>query len=386
MAADSEPGLLGPVSTVAPGLRVHSCILRCRAPQLHARLHAGGRAHLDEVPHSALQDLALFLYCERLPWDEVEAVEISRQVMVQRVNDLVAAAAKADVDPLARICTAWLALNGTHSGPGAATSADQEALALPGGSWELVRTGSILGQGLPGVVLADDIAKLVGSLDGVRLPCVSPDCVLVLGRGPPPGGQQELVLSDAARMPAHQAVLAARSGFFRAALMHGMSERSSGVVHLGVVEELGLWRPGESSSPVVAAFAALLLFLYSDRTDHVLATHAVDLLLLLQDDFLQMPEATALYCACEAALSDDLTIETAAYVARRAHSLRHSEVKVAALGSLARKLCCNQPPGTARQVVADFPRELLVDLVEGLVSSSAATAGCALRGQGKAAH
>ncbi|CAK9066576.1 BTB domain-containing protein, partial [Durusdinium trenchii] len=119
---------------------------------------------------------------------------------------------------------------------------------------------------------------------------------------------------------AHALLLCTRSGFFARALSAGFIEQERRVVHLGIVEELGLWRPGEDPSYVLGAFHALVRYFYTGRHE-VEARFALDLLALLEGDFLQLESTTeALSATCEAAALA-APLEEIGVVAARAHHL-----------------------------------------------------------------
>ncbi|CAE8590396.1 unnamed protein product, partial [Polarella glacialis] len=387
-----------PSGSADASARVHSCILRCRSPAFFHRLWGasaegspdvltgGSLCPASQVLHgtteTSLSDLVTFFYSGQLPWEAGDAAEVEdahsgqllREDLWARVQNLASAAQSAEVLPLLRLCRAWLEVSslvkGREGGSDILGAATFDA-------------GAILGQGMPGVILEDDVGSLLGELnqhDQSGHQALPSDLVrVVLGRcrageeGQGPG---------AAEVDAHRVILAARSGFFRALLgCSWSSEQSSGVVHLGFVEDLGLWRPGESCEPLAAAFAALLRFLYTCRTDHVKPTLAVDLLAILTGNFLQIADSAVLERACQDAIfSPDLSPGDAVQVASRSLALGFAEPCQAAMARLAAGLGCTAAAAdsprsaagiSARALASSLPRELLLDLVGQLATSLA---------------
>lgn len=62
-------------------------------------------------------------------------------------------------------------------------------------------------------------------------------------------------------------LLLTRSAFFARALSSNFLEQRQRTVHLGIVEDLGLWRPGEDASYVQGAFRALLRYFYTGHVE-----------------------------------------------------------------------------------------------------------------------
>mmetsp|Transcript_118905 Transcript_118905/g.236946 ORF Transcript_118905/g.236946 Transcript_118905/m.236946 type:complete len:550 (-) Transcript_118905:198-1847(-) len=356
---------------------VHRSILWCRAPRLYLRIVEQGHGTIQLCFSSAVtvRDFVRFLYCARLPWDDPctgNIIAATTDELLQRTATLADLADWAEVQPLARICRAWHHLHShndrLHRGEGAAV-----------GFWDNgIKQGSILGQGCAGAVLEEDVS---GLLDCCTEP---PDCILVLGTSC--GNIEDLnsngITSSVEagggnyppRVAAHSVILAARSGFFEAVLTSNMTEKRTGIVCLGIIEELGLWRPGDLDVHIVGAVHSLLRFLYSCRTDHVRAVHAIDLLVLLQGNFLQIPDCDVLCSACKAALDTDLTLEEAAIVASRANAVGHAQARKHALERIATLVCHGaEPHAVLRQAVAGFQQELLLDLVEGIALQAVAT-------------
>mmetsp|Transcript_26087 Transcript_26087/g.84283 ORF Transcript_26087/g.84283 Transcript_26087/m.84283 type:complete len:139 (-) Transcript_26087:24-440(-) len=87
-------------------LSVHACLLACRASALWQRF-GGRQVLLEDVSLESLHDFVAYLYCERLPWDQVSSPRL-----VQRIEALKRTALSLEVLPLARLCAAWLFMHG----------------------------------------------------------------------------------------------------------------------------------------------------------------------------------------------------------------------------------------------------------------------------------
>eukprot|EP00747_Dinoflagellata_sp_TGD_P218371 gnl/TRDRNA2_/TRDRNA2_90642_c0_seq1.p1 gnl/TRDRNA2_/TRDRNA2_90642_c0~~gnl/TRDRNA2_/TRDRNA2_90642_c0_seq1.p1 ORF type:complete len:589 (-),score=83.49 gnl/TRDRNA2_/TRDRNA2_90642_c0_seq1:34-1800(-) len=380
-AQEGDAARFGPLVELRGGqggcLNAHACVLWCRAPHLYQRA-AQGVLLLGDISPMALHDAVRFLYTQETPWDAPGAASnqaSSDKALQARVRDLLSAAASPDVlaiASLARMCTAWLEL---HDGNSSESASHVETVKVTK-PWSKVVVGTVLGHGDSCVVLEDDVAKLLKTtVEGIP----STDCIIVLG-------YEDGFLADdrgdideqmrPACVHAHRAVLAARSGFFRTALAQSaFREGRSGIVHLGLIEDLGLWRCGQSHRPAALAFDSLLRFLYSGRTEHVRAEHAIDLLTLLSGDFLQIPDASVLCAACRASLDCDLSLQATTAVLLRAHVLEDADARAQALHRLAARLSTgkegSQAGAAVRQAVQGLPQELLVDLVEAMSAACA---------------
>mmetsp|Transcript_93078 Transcript_93078/g.300853 ORF Transcript_93078/g.300853 Transcript_93078/m.300853 type:complete len:280 (+) Transcript_93078:782-1621(+) len=251
--------------------------------------------------------------------------------------------------------------------------------------------GAVFGRGTAGAILEDDLSALLSSFltSALEAPLVgtlpTPDCVVSLARENTCHCSAVTDMNSAAkvvetcecgvaRVPAHRLLLASRCGFFDASLRFGLGEQRSLVIHLGIVEDLGVWRPGEDPRPGMEAFRSLLRFLYTSQTEHVKAEHALDVLALLANDFLQLPDALLLQRACEEALTGEMGLDTAAAVASRAHQLEHPEAEALAVDSLAAVLMKSpQPAGAVRRAAAGLPRAAAAELMERLAAAACAS-------------
>ena len=94
------------VSLQGDGARqeVHACLLRCRCPSFYRRLQGDGV--LPTASAATLHDVVVYLYSGLLPWE----LEQKPQELLSRVKALILAAKLMEIEPLQRICTAWVNL------------------------------------------------------------------------------------------------------------------------------------------------------------------------------------------------------------------------------------------------------------------------------------
>ena len=342
----------GPLSKL-----VHRCILRCRCRKLFNTMRSQETWHLAGVTCAALEDLVAFLYTSRLPWDWDPGAE--SDCLQQRVLELCHAAAVAEIAALECCCSAWLVATEIRK----PSELKSKALAE---SWSSsnVAAGSVVGQGLPGAVLEDDVATLLE--EGNDPSSFKEDKVtLVLSRRSDD--------AQAPRVEAHRCILGACSGFFAAAMSSEFVERQ-GVVHLGFVEEQGLQGFGADLELARSAFRSLLRFLYTGRLD-VSAALAADLLALLRGNFLQLDsQHLGAACeACEAAALGAATLQDLAGVVRRAADLCLDDLAGAALERLKDGISQGDQ-ASVREAASKLSHTLLVELV-----SLMAEKGCSRR-------
>ncbi|CAL1174176.1 unnamed protein product [Cladocopium goreaui] len=227
---------------------LHSCLLRCRCSALHRRIGADAEVDIPGASARSLRDLAAYIYGALLPWEY--SARLEPKELLPRVLELMDAAKFMELDALQRICAAWCKL-----------AAKADALPLSCGAdpvrMDGLAQGMVVGSGLPGAVLEDDMARLLEELEDASY--MEDKVTVILARS----DHQE-----AASCSAHGLVLCARSAFFAAAMASAdgrFVERGRRRVQLGIVEDLGLWRPGEDSSYVSGAFRALLHHIYTGR-------------------------------------------------------------------------------------------------------------------------
>eukprot|EP00435_Cladocopium_sp_Y103_P020022 s541_g4.t2 len=233
---------------------LHSCLLRCRCPALHRRIGADAEVDIPGASARTLRDLAAYIYGALLPWEHSET-RLEPKELLPRVLELMDAAKFLELDALQRICAAWCKL--ASKAEALPTPCVADLLRMDG-----LAQGMVVGSGLPGAVLEDDLARLLEELEDASY--MEDKVTVILGRSDN---------EEAASCSAHGLVLCARSAFFATAFVASTDANTAGhfvecgrrSVQLGIVEELGLWRPGDDSTYVSGAFRALLYHIYTGR-------------------------------------------------------------------------------------------------------------------------
>eukprot|EP00438_Fugacium_kawagutii_P026744 Skav205690 [mRNA] locus=scaffold2655:165004:166218:- [translate_table: standard] len=328
----------------------HRCLLRCRCPALHRKIGEADAVDVPGVSARTLKDLAAYIYGTLLPWESEGHVEPKN--LLSRVLELQEAARFIELEPLQRICVAWCQL----AGKAATLPAPNAEWKVDGWQMEKLAQGMVFGSGLPGAVLEEDLAKLLEELDDDA--DMEDKITVILGRSDK---------EQAASCRAHSLVLCARSAFFATALDSStFVERGRRQVHLGIVEDLGLWRPGEDVTYVEGAFRALLRHVYTGRSK-IEARFAVDLLALLQGDFLQLWGIEELAADCEAAALD-ASLEEITEVITRANAVGFRDLTKELLQRLAALLHTGK---AVRDCCTSMPQEVLVELLALVVEQGA---------------
>ncbi|CAE7268666.1 unnamed protein product, partial [Symbiodinium pilosum] len=309
--------------------------------------------HLPGVTSTAVEDFVAFLYTSQLPWDR-PAFEDDLE---KRVCELCNAAVVSETPSLELCCRGWLVASGQIQNHELWELKSIEDFEMESWSSCKVAAGSIVGRGLPGAVLQDDVATLLDEVRDSNSMPLEDKVTVILGKRCCSGS------TSTPRLEAHRCILAACSGFFSAALSSNFLERD-GLIHLGFVEEHLLC--GDESDVEVAriAFRALIRYLYTGQLD-VEVPSAVDLLALLRGNFLQLEGPLDKACEACKQMALSATLQDLAGVARRAAELGLEDIAEAALHRLADSMCDQDAcqAGTIRNAAAKLSHSLLVELV-----------------------